>query len=402
MVIHPFTGWLLLLLTFIGGSFWVLFLVRMSRIMSRTRSARDGLGLPAPQGGWPTLSIVVPAHDEEAMIDACASRLRGQDYEKLEIVFVLDRCTDGTAAALAPHAEADPRIVVVTNETSPEDWAGKCYAAHLGARRATGQWLLFTDADTEFDPGLARASVAIALDRELALLSMLSTLTFKHRFERVAQLAAAIMLMIMFPMARMQRSKKPRPFANGQFMLFRRDWYERIGGHEAVKDSLLEDLAAAKLIHACEGRSEVVMSDGMLMCSMYDTLAAFKAGWKRIFIEACGRKPRRLRKWGWRTFTYGAALPLAQLLALAIAPSLAGQGHMPLALALVAAVGVGWAGEGAALLRIYAQARAPLWTILLFPLGCVVVSGVLLSAARDLERGRPVVWGRREYVLEPR
>lgn len=400
----PFTflAWLLLAIAAAGAFIWVVFLVRMTRMMMVSRSVRDGLDLAIPDGGWPSLSIVVPAHNEEDMIDDCARLLRGQAYDNLEIVFVLDRCTDRTAARLAPHAAADPRIVVVENDSCPDDWAGKCYAARLGARRATGRWLLFTDADTQFDRLLTRASVALALDRDLVLLSMLSTLTFKHRFERIAQLAAAVMLLIMFPVGRSNAAKRPRPFANGQFMLFRRDWYDRVGGHEAVKDALLEDLALARQIHSHAGRSEVLFADGMLLCSMYETLRDFESGWKRIFIEACGRKPLRLRKQGWRMFAFGAALPIIQIGALAAAAAVAATGSAPLAIAMVATVLVGLGAEAAVLLRITARARAPRRAVLYFPLGCLVVARILLGASRDLRRRRPLIWGRKQYVLEPR
>ncbi len=402
MILLTTTAVFLLVISAVGLVFWVLFLMRMSRMLAGCPTVREGLHLPRPQGGFPTLSIVVPAHDEEAVIDGCARLLRAQEYDRLEIIFVLDRCTDGTARLLAAHAKADPRVILIENDSCPPDWAGKCHAAHLGALRATGEWILFTDADTRFDPGLCRAAMALASARGLVLLSLLSTLTYKHLFERVAQTAAVMSLMILYPIHRWNRAKPPRPFANGQFMLFRRDWYDRIGGHAAVKDALLEDIAAAKLVRHHGGRGGVAFADGMLVCSMYDTLAQFEAGWTRIFIEACARDPARLRKWGRRTLVYGVGVPLAQLGALAAAIPAWALGDVPLAVALAGTVLFGWAAQGAALLRIYTIGRCPRRSIPLYPLGCLIVGRVLLSGARDLERGRPLVWGRREYVLRPR
>jgi chlorobactene glucosyltransferase len=402
MIILTATAVFLLCLTMGGLVLWAVLLVRMSLMLVARPTVREGLHLAAPEGGWPALSIVVPVHNEERLIDGCATLLRGQEYDNLEIVFVLDRCTDGTAAILARHARADKRVVLVENDSCPEEWAGKCYAAHRGAQRATGEWVLFTDADTRFDPRLCRAAMALARARELVLLSLLSTLTFEHRFERVAQVAAALTLLTLYPVRRVSRARPPRPFANGQFMLFRRDWYERIGGHAAVKDALLEDLAAAQLVRHHGGPAGVFFADGMLMCSMYETLAEFEAGWRRIFIEACDREPRRLRKRGRRTLAYGVGLPIAQVAALALAPVIAGLGEGSLALWLVATVLAGWAAATAVLLRIYALCRAPRRSIPLYPLGCLIVGRILLGGARDLELGRPLVWGRRQYVLEPR
>lgn len=402
MILLTTTAILLLAISVAGLLFWVVFLVRMSLMLVGRPTVRKGLRLPAPQGGCPSLSIVVPVHDEEAVIDACARLLRGQEYDGLQIIFVLDRCTDGTARLLAGHAEADPRVILVENDSCPHDWAGKCYAAHLGAQRATGDWILFTDADTRFEPSLCRAAMALAGARGFVLLSLLSTLTFEHLFERVAQIAAGMHLMILYPIHRLNRAKPPRPFANGQFMLFRRDWYDRIGGHAALKETLLEDLAAAKLMRRHGGRAGVAFADGMLMCSMYDTLAEFEAGWKRIFIEACARKPQRLRKWGRRTLAFGVGLPLAQLASLAAAAAVWVSGDAALAIALVGTVLLGWAAQAAVLLRTCTINRAPRRSIALYPLGCLIVGRILLLGARDLVRGRPLVWARREYVLRPR
>ena len=396
------TAGLLLGISVIGIIVWVSWLVRTSLMQVGSKTVREGLHLPVPQGGWPLLSIIVPVHNEQRLINTCANSLRRLEYDKLEIIFVLDRCTDDTARLLAVHAAADPRIVVVTNDTCPDDWSGKCYAANRGAEQASGDWMLFTDADTWFDPRLARAALALAHDRGLALLSLLSTLTFDHLFEQVAQLAAVVKLLSLYPIERVSRSRRPRPFANGQFLLFRRDWYERIGGHTALKDDLLEDIAAAKLINGHGGHSAMALADGMLICSMYESLAEFRQGWKRIFIEACSRKPARLRKWAARTLVIDVVLPLVQLATLASAPAVAAAGEVPLALTMTLVVLTGWTFQGAVLWRFYTMGRAPRPAILLYPLGCLIVAGIMWSGAQDLKHRRPVVWGGKRYVLTPR
>ncbi len=389
-------------LTSSGLLLWIIVLARMKLMRVGSQTVRDGCDLPAPPDGWPRLSIVVPVHNEQDMIERCAASLRAQTYDDLELIFVLDRCSDNTAGVLAGHAATDPRVTIVVNDHCPDDWAGKCHAAHLGAQRATGEWILFTDADTEFEPDLTRAAVALARHRDAALLSLLSTLTFVHHFEQVAQLAAAIQLMIMYPIERVKRGRQARPFANGQFMLFRRDWYDRIGGHAAVKDDLLEDIASARRVQGHGGRSEVLFADGMLSCSMYETLRDFEQGWKRIFIEACNRKPGRLLKWATRTLLLGVALPLVQLAALVAAPATMLIGHPWLGGGMAGTVLTSWILQGVALRRLATLARAPHASIALYPLGCLIVGRIMIAGARDLRRRRPVVWGGRRYVLTPR
>jgi hypothetical protein len=100
-----------------------------------------------------------------------------------------------------------------------------------------------------------------------------------------------------------------RAFANGQFMLFRRDAYEAIGGHEAVKSALLEDLALAKRIEGAHRNGGVFFAAGLLHCRMYADWAQFRRGWKRIFTEAANRNARRLTVNAWRVRGLGTILP---------------------------------------------------------------------------------------------
>jgi hypothetical protein len=394
-------GWIL----FIAGAaaliYWIIVVARAWTLLSHRPNVRAGLDLPAP-AQWPRLSVIVPAHNEERAIDTCARSLREQTYVNLEIIFVLDRCTDRTLEILQSHVDIDSRLVIIENSDCPEDWAGKCNAARLGAERASGGWLLFTDADTQFEPELCRAAVALALHRHAAMLSLLSSLRFQHAHERVVQPVAAMNLVRMYPYRRTRSSRKVRPFANGQFMLFDRSWYERLGGHAAVKDDLLEDLAFARRLQELGSEAVVVLSDGMLRCSMYDTPAALREGWKRIFIEACQREPARLRTNAWRVLASGVLAPALQAVGLIVGGLLASGGETALGSLLIATVFAGWIVQAATLARIYRASGAPLRASLAFPLGSWIVGRLMLEGARDLIRRRPVRWGGRQYVLKPR
>lgn len=382
--------------------YWIVVGVRVRQLLRDRPTVRTGLALSEPNGGWPMLSVIVPAHNEESEIERCVRSLREQAYPNLEMIFVLDRCTDGTKNILERHAAKDDRIIIIENDSCPDDWAGKCNAARLGSEQARGQFMLFTDADTQFDPELCRASVALAAHHDLGLLSLLSTLTYEQRHERIAQPVASVTLVRLFPFKRLGSDKKTRPFANGQFMLFQRQWYEQLGGHHGVKDDLLEDLAFARLLKAEGGEYATVLADGMLWCTMYDSMRAFCEGWKRIFIEACRRHPSRLRKNAWRIFTSGIVLPALQVIGLALAIVIGVTGDWPLAVTLGGLVVLGWAVQFLVLLRVYRASGAPVRSILWYPIGCWVVGRVMLKGANDLEARRPVRWGGREYVVEPR
>lgn len=386
----------------LGVVWWCVALFRMVRELQLVTRVREGLGLPEPPGGWPRVSVVIPAHNEEALAPACARSVLASEYPDFEAIFVLDRCTDATLERLRPLAAADPRLRILENGSCPPDWAGKCNAARVGAAAATGEMLLFTDADTHFQPGLMRASVALAKHRGLALLSLMSTLTAERWFERVIQPAAAMMLMQLYPISAANRAVNPRVFANGQFMLFERAVYDRLGGHAAVKDDLLEDIAFARAVRdRARARSGLFVADGMLLVRMYESLAALSEGWKRIFIEACLRKPARLWRKGAEVLAVGVILPaiqavtiVAALAAAAVDPPLAATAGGTALLGLL----LQWLVVGV----VFRQARAPALGALLYPVGAWVVARCLRHGARDLRARRPVRWGGRDYVLEPR
>ena len=293
--------------------FWIGVAFRLCMMAQTQATIREGLHLPEPTDA--SVSIVIPAHNEERVIDKCATSLRNQTHKNLQIIFVLDRCSDRTLEILQKHAKDDDRVSIIENDSCPEGWAGKCNAARIGASEATGEWLLFTDADTKFDKELVRCAVASAIKRNASLLSILSTLTITKTFERIAQPIASTFLVRQYPVDKVNREHRTRPFANGQFLLFSRKAYEEIGGHEAVKEALLEDIAFAKKIDRhTGGRVQLLFADGLLKCSMYPTFEAFKTGWKRIYIESHSRDVKKLRGSAITALVVGVLLPFVGIL----------------------------------------------------------------------------------------
>jgi chlorobactene glucosyltransferase len=400
MVWQDAIGMVLSALALAGGAFWAIVAFRIWKDLPFTRPVADGLDL-ALDGPGPMVSVIVPAHNEQGKAAHCARSILAGDWPSIEVIFVLDRCTDGTLDELREVAAVDPRLVIIENGSCPEDWAGKCNAARIGAERARGELLLFTDADTWFDPRLVRASVGLLRVRRLGLLSLLSTLTRKLPFERHVQPVAALQLMKRYPLGRANRAQRPKPFANGQFMLFERSVYEGLGGHAAVKHALLEDLAFAWAVHRAGSRTGVFVADGMLVTSMYDSWEQFAEGWKRIYIEAYGRSVIALRRAALGLIAVGIVAPTASVTCL-------GYGALG---ALSGWPRWGWPiGVGAGTLAmmlgtltwIHWRMRAPRWGVMRHAESAWLVAGILRSGARDLASRRAVRWGGRAYVLESR
>jgi len=375
----------------------------------------EGDRLPPASG---LLSIVIPAHNEARVIEDSVRTLRRQTRRNLKVTYVLDRCTDRTRELLVAAAAGDERIGFIENGSCPADWAGKCNACRVGAERAQGDWILFTDADCRFEPGMLDAMLAIAESRGAALTSAVGRLTYRHRFERLLQPVAALVLFRIFPLDKSNRDNDRWPFANGQFLLFRRDRYLAIGGHELVKDALLEDLFFAWRIHRMGGRVTVVDASTRMEVAMYETPASMRSGWTRIFIESCNRIPKRLVFVGSELLVISVLLPLLAAMAVLLgAIRLAGGSAAavsPGATTTAAASSTGEAGlllfaglaslalALGAVMLVHARQRAPVLWAFAHPLAAARVAWWLLDGARTLRRRVPIRWGGREYTLEPR
>ena len=338
------------------------------------------------------------------MIAGLVASLRAETYAQFRVVLALDRCTDDTAALARAAIGDDDRFEIIGIEACPDDWVGKVHAAHAGFTRSRGaadaEFLLFADADTLFSPGCIASALALMRQRKIDLLSLLSTLTYETWFERVAQTAAALELMRRFPLmlANGVDRDRFRAFANGQFLLFRRDAYTAIGGHDAVKDSLFEDVALARRIAVARRKAGVFLADGLFHCRMYADWPQFRRGWKRIYSQAADSKAKRLSLWRSQARWLGTIVPVWMLAAGPLGVLIAARDPWRgwTVLVLFAAGFIAWLG---ALARINAMARAPLWTAPLHIIGAWLIGGILAEAARDVRSRTPTLWGGREYGL---
>jgi len=389
---------------------WGTVLYHVARTWLTIPTVRAGLKAPLADDAWPRVCVIVPAHNEEACIATIAASIAAQvcPPDRLSMVFALDRCTDSTEAVLRRTLGDAPRNAeILSIEACPQGWTGKVNALWMAvttspaARHA--DILLFADADTNLHPDCLRACLGLMHQRGLDMLSLLSTLTRSQWFEKVAQPVAAMELVRMYPITRTNFPGQERPFANGQFIMVRRDAYERFDGHRAVHWAVLEDVELARAADRAKVPLGVFLADGLLHCRMYATWAEFRRGWKRIFTESANRKRTRLIGIAWRMRLLGVILPT-----LALVGAVAGLGLR------IAGNGGGvgdWAlGLGAAAICLFfgalsacaALGRSPFIGVPLFPIGAWLVSGIFTQAARDLRDGKPLEWAGMTYNREAR
>ena len=404
------------------GAYFTVAVVRIRQTTRTLPTARAGLALlddparPAPPGPIPPgpVRLVVPAHNEADTLPDLIASLRVQDHPDLRVALALDRCTDGTAdaARTAIGPETD-RFTIVEVASCPADWAGKVHAVHAALsdpavtardRADPPAFYLFTDADCVFEPRAVSATLALLAARRLDMLSLFCTLVSKAWYERAVQPAAGFELARQYPLLRANDPDPAtrRPFANGQFMLFRAAAYHAVGGHAGVRSALLEDIAFARKATEAGLSTGLLLADGLVRCRMYHSWAQFRKGWTRIYTESANRKAARLAALGRRGRLIGAVLPAAAMLALALTLGLVPRADAPLFAAGTALPAFGLAAWLIAMGMVQRSSGAPVWGAPLHAIGSWLTGSILLEAARDLRRNRATEWGGRSYARDAR
>jgi chlorobactene glucosyltransferase len=242
----------------------------------------------------PLVSAILPAKDEEAYLAPCLRSICGQTYSNLEILVVDDRSTDRTALIALEIAATDRRVRVVKIDELPPGWTGKTHALDYASHLARGEWLLFVDADTMHSPDSLGIMMEYARAENAVLASLLPELRCESFWEHVMQPIAAITLMQSFPLHEVNDNRSKLAFANGQYILIERTAYAAAGGHHAVRDRFVEDIALAERVKDKGFPIRVALARGIVSCRMYASFAQLVKGWSRIFYDALGRNPWRL------------------------------------------------------------------------------------------------------------
>src|SRR5215471_12825624 len=234
-----------------------------------------------------SISAIVPARNEEALIAACVESLAAQP-EIFEIIAVNDQSSDRTLSILRELAQRIPRLKVLDAPPPPAGWVGKNHAVWNGAQRAGGEWLLFTDADAVLEEGAARKALGLGKEHEAALVSFSPVQVLEKWYEKALIPFVYIRLAQKFSFEQVNDPNSPAAAANGQFLMVRRDAYLAAGGHAAVHGEVLEDVALAKNVKAAGGRIWFGYADGAVAVRMYRSFSAMWEGWKKNLFVLMG------------------------------------------------------------------------------------------------------------------
>src|SRR5947209_1157095 len=241
--------------------------------------------LPAKE---PLVSVIIPARDEAHIIEQTVRAFLAQTYANLEVIVVNDRSADGTGDIV--RAIHDERLTVIDGVEPPAGWLGKPWALHQGSRAASGELLLFVDADLIYTPPALAAAVAYLQAQALALLSLFPHLEM-HGFGEIASMPMMPMVFHTFmPTWLSNRTRFARlAIGGGTGNLVVRAIYEASGGHEELRDAVVDDIALARLIRRHGGRTEIVRAEDLVSLRMYRGLGEVIDGFTKNTFSALGR-----------------------------------------------------------------------------------------------------------------
>lgn len=262
---------------FIGAValFWAMVWLRVEQGRRKTTWR---LGPDAPvRPELPRLAVVVPARDEARNIAACVASVKASDLADVDLVVFDDGSTDGTA-----ELAAGARVIRGEGGPLPEGWKGKPWAIQRAMQAVDAEWTLFLDADVRVHPAALSRALSYAIDNELDLLSGLGKLDMGSFWEKVIQPSVGGLILAGNDLDVVNDPTRPeKVIANGQFILVRTETWRRLGGHELVKDDILDDIGLARAFSSRGGKVRCLFMRELFSCRMYTGFTELWHGWTK-------------------------------------------------------------------------------------------------------------------------
>ncbi|MDQ2670684.1 MAG: glycosyltransferase, partial [Gemmatimonadota bacterium] len=260
---------------------WLLPFAALLRLMRKEPDLSQ-----APLASGRLVSVIIPARNEATTIANVLSSVLATTYDPVEVIVVDDRSSDDTAGVVGALAASDARLRLVRGAELEAGWYGKPWACAQGYREARGELLCFTDADTTHHPELLSRAVGAMEQQSAALVTVSPFQRTVSFWERAIMPQIWAMLGFRYHPAAVNRATRPRDvIANGQFILVRRDAYEAVGTHAAVRHEVAEDLALAQAFLRNGHRIWFAFAETLMETRMYTGLRPLVEGWsKNIYL----------------------------------------------------------------------------------------------------------------------
>ncbi|MBI2192283.1 MAG: glycosyltransferase [Planctomycetes bacterium] len=363
---------------------WLLVLAR-AILSLRAHREFQRFGLPDAPAEWPRVSILVPARNEEEILETSLRSLLALDYPDFEVLLVNDHSTDRTGEIARRIAAEDNRLRVIEAADLPPGWVGKPWALHQAAQAARGDWLLMTDADILHRPNSVRKAMGFALARRIDLFSLLPGLDCESFWERVVLPPIGLLFAALFPVYRCNDPRSNLVLAAGAFILVRTRVYQDVGGHESIRNEMVDDVGIGRQVKRRGYKIWLAYDEGLVRTRMYSSLAEIWEGFSKNFYPASNfSAPKMLG--GMFLWTSMVLLPPAFL---CVGPS-AGIPFV-LAAAVTGLMAILYAGT-------LLQFRLPVRHVFTLPLGTVMLHAIAFSSFYRYRFGRGLAWKGRTYA----
>ena len=212
----------------------------------------------------PKVSIILPARNEEKFIGKCLDSLSKQDYQNYEIIVIDDSSNDSTWKIISEHAKINSKIIPVSAKPKPDGWMGKNWACMEGYHKATGELLLFTDADTNHSKNVISLAVAHLNSFDLDALSAIPKMLTLDFWTNITLPMISTFLHTRFSALNVNNPSKKTGYFFGSFFIMKKETYEKVGMHEGVKHEIIEDGALGKKVKESGYKMKMVRGEHLI------------------------------------------------------------------------------------------------------------------------------------------
>jgi chlorobactene glucosyltransferase len=354
-------------------------------------------GMRFPLAKEPRVSVLIPARNEADILATTLPALFSQEYGNYEVILADDASTDGTGKlARSLQSSHSDRLRIVRIEDLPPGWVGKNHALHRAFEAARGEWILATDADIMFHPKALRAGLWLAERESADLVSLCAFLECRSFWERLMMPVFALMLASVFPLRRINNPRSSVAIASGGYILMRRSMWADLGGYEAIRGEMIDDLNTARRVKHSGRRLFVAVTPDLVRTRMYENFAGLWEGLRKNAFAAHRFSVLRTGAFllgNWLT----TLLPLGVLSYSFVRLATTGVAFPP-EMALIFWLSLAQYALSASLhLVLISFFRIPWVYALLAPFGALVYSTIALDSMLRTLFGQGVSWKLRQY-----
>ena len=255
---------------------WIIIPLRAA-LNARKLGSLSALQLDTPSQ-WPTVSVLVPAKNEEDTLFTAMQSLLQVDYPALEIILINDRSTDRTGEIMDRLAQLDPRIKQIRIDHLPDGWLGKVHALHQGINVSSGEWLLFTDADIHFAPQTLKRALSYCIHYKKGFLALFPDIENVRALVGSAQAAFAIMLLSMLDFNKISDPRSKAAMGVGAFNLLKKEHLDPQTGLEWLRMEVADDAGLGLMMKQRGANPDILSGHGLIKLDWYPNLAAMLDG----------------------------------------------------------------------------------------------------------------------------